>query len=173
MNTEYLPENFTGNTVTIPESIYNSFISLSTDYFDMENKIKNFKQDRIYQSGVDCPMCGEHIQTYKRQFNISYVFFLICLVRLKKENKNGKVHYQEVINRCHNDYSRNVSDWPIIRKFDLISSIDGYIELTTHGKQFLKNLETVPTWKLISGNCIIKQSKDVYRFSDFQDQIKI
>jgi len=140
---------------------------LTNEEFNLIEKIRSFKTDQLRE--LTCPCCSRKAKVYKRQFDNTYVLFLISLIHLRKTDfKLSKtVPYFRVIDYCVKTYNRRVSDYSLLEKWNLICNDDGNIWLSPQGFEFMRGLLEISEILYIRDNKIIQQSEKKVRISDF------
>jgi hypothetical protein len=139
---------------------------ITTDEYLMLKEIRIFSGN---PNELTCPCCGAKDKIYKRQFDNTYVDFLISLVHLFKNEFKGQnsIHYSKVIEKCQNEFNRRITDYALIEKWHLLDNENGFIKLSPNGFKFMLNEISIPEILYIRNNVIIKESANRVFIKDF------
>jgi len=134
---------------------------------ELLEEIKKYRESPMYQ--MTCPCCNHKSKIYRRQFDSTFVMFLMSLVHLRKTDfKASKtVPYFKVQEYAVKTFNRRITDYNLIEKWDLIVNIDGNICLSSLGFQFLKGTLNIPKILYIRNDQIISQSDETVNVMDF------
>jgi len=128
-----------------------------------ENTVKEAKAflRANYQSGVECPCCGQFVKQYKRKFNAGMALSLIILYKMNKETPGRWVHIQNEfagmkILATGIDYSQ-LKRWGFIEPKPLDERADGfwssgYWRITQQGIDFATSKTTILPIAMIYDN---------------------
>jgi hypothetical protein len=130
--------------------------------------IQDYKEFKNNQIECACPVCNAKSKIYKRQFDETYVYFLISLVHLFQTDYQGSVniHYSKVIEQCEKEFGKRITDYSLISKWNLIESENGMIRLSKFGFKFMKNQVFISETLYIRNNTIVSESDKKIKIED-------
>ena len=105
-----------------------------------------------WETGTDCPACGQYVKLYKRKINSAMAWVLIILYK-RHFTDDGWVHVENYL-KTQNTPASLRGDFPKLRFWGLLEQMAGEREdgsprvgmyrLTEKGRQFVEGKITVP-----------------------------